>query len=433
MSADRSSLRIDWVSPPFAGHLFPILTVAQGLWQRGFHGQRILSTPSACSAAAECGLPFVPLLAGKESHILGIANTETRVGASPRRLLRQFKDTLGVLGVLGEELEREWSSDPPRVVIADRVLPTAGFAARAAGAAWWTSMTSVCPTETRTGVPAYLGGLDQGSGPWRRIRNGAGRAATRTFKRSAAWLARRELRAIGLERIYRSDGTEAFYSEEKILAFGLPEFEFERRDWPPALEFVGPALGSPIDRGRAPGDVPPVDPGTPHVLVTIGTHLLWAKERAASAALELSRRLPGWVVHFSRGDARPGAQSAGVRQTGPRCFEIPYVPYDAALARYAAIVHHGGSGISYAALASGVPALVWPHDYDQFDHAAQIVHHGFGLRTNGEPAQMAHDLLRLHGEPEFRGRVVWMAGQIAASDPVEASAAALDRLSSPPE
>ena len=37
--------------------------------------------------------------------------------------------------------------------------------------------------------------------------------------------------------------------------------------------------------------------------------------------------------------------------------------------------------MTYAALLAGVPSLVIPHDYDQFDYAARIAYHQLGLRV----------------------------------------------------
>lgn len=50
----------------------------------------------------------------------------------------------------------------------------------------------------------------------------------------------------------------------------------------------------------------------------------------------------------------------------------PYVDYAQHLHRYALVIHHGGAGILYACLAAGLPAIVYPLDYDQFDHAARL-------------------------------------------------------------
>jgi hypothetical protein len=61
----------------------------------------------------------------------------------------------------------------------------------------------------------------------------------------------------------------------------------------------------------------------------------------------------------------------------------PFVPYTRDLAAFDAVVHHGGAGITYAAILHGKPSLVVPHDYDQFDFAARIEHHGLGGAAAG--------------------------------------------------
>jgi UDP:flavonoid glycosyltransferase YjiC (YdhE family) len=45
-----------------------------------------------------------------------------------------------------------------------------------------------------------------------------------------------------------------------------------------------------------------------------------------------------------------------------------------------AVLHHGGAGVMWECLRAGVPALVLPKDYDQFDHAARLDAAGVALR-----------------------------------------------------
>ena len=258
----RDELAIDWVAPPFAGHLFPMLTIAKGLFKEGFTRQRVFSTPMMGEAVESLGLEFRDVLADREEAILDVANGNARVGARPWALVAQLKSTVGFLGELSDALDAEWASGAPSVAIVDSVLPSAGFAARRAGALWWTSMAALSPTETRTGTPAYLGGWSPGDGLLYRLRDSVGRGLTRSFKRTAAWFVRRELRALGVRSLYRGDGSEVCYSDDCILGLGHEAFEFER-DWPAALRFVGCPTGSPV-RGDA---GPKVEPGVPHVLV----------------------------------------------------------------------------------------------------------------------------------------------------------------------
>jgi rhamnosyltransferase subunit B len=48
------------------------------------------------------------------------------------------------------------------------------------------------------------------------------------------------------------------------------------------------------------------------------------------------------------------------------------------LPQVAALVHHGGIGTTAAALAAGIPQLIAPFAFDQFDNAARTVRLGVG-------------------------------------------------------
>jgi UDP:flavonoid glycosyltransferase YjiC (YdhE family) len=75
--------------------------------------------------------------------------------------------------------------------------------------------------------------------------------------------------------------------------------------------------------------------------------------------------------------------SGGVAARGgaPNLRVVPRLCYARDLPMFDAVVHHGGTGIAYSAIAAGLPSLVVPHDFDQFDMAARIVWHGLGLRA----------------------------------------------------
>lgn len=47
----------------------------------------------------------------------------------------------------------------------------------------------------------------------------------------------------------------------------------------------------------------------------------------------------------------------------------------------AAVVHHGGAGTTYTALAGGVPAVVVPHLGDQAYYARRVAELGAGIRS----------------------------------------------------
>lgn len=415
MTPDPTDERIDWVVPPFAGHAYPALMVAAGLRRHGYTGQRILSTPSLGPVAADLGLPFAPLMEEREEEILSIANTKAR---GPRAMMRQFRATLNVLEALGSELTQTWGAAAPDLVIADSVLPSAGLAAQRLGVDWWTSMASLAPTETRSGTPAYLGGWkgapDRPNRGMLALRDAMGRFSTRLFKRTMSVLARDELRRMGLPSIYRADGTEAFYSDDCVLGFGSLSFEFHR-DWPPAMRFVGPVFGSPA-KGN---DPPPLEPGRVHVLVTLGTHLQWAKSKALDTIRAVARAHPDWTFHFSRGES--GGNGTDVHGN----LQVhPYIPYDN-LSGYRYAVVHGGAGVVYACLAQGIPMVLWPHDYDQFDNAARVVVAGAGVRSKGTARGILRALDQVSLDPAYKVAAERLSRALREDDAVPAVAALL--------
>lgn len=191
----------------------------------------------------------------------------------------------------------------------------------------------------------------------------------RLFKHSAFWLFRDVIRQTGIESLYRQDGSESAYSPLCILALSEEKFEFPC-SWPTAVSFIGPALYTPPSLCAT----PPFKAGKRHVLVTLGTHLDWHKDAVMNAVIALANTLPDWVFHFT--DGHP----AGVElhQQG-NVSRLSWVNYDTWLTRYDAVIHHGGAGIMWHCLEKNIPALVYPVDYDQFDHAARLAWSGKGI------------------------------------------------------
>jgi UDP:flavonoid glycosyltransferase YjiC (YdhE family) len=385
-------MRVDVVSVPFAGHLFPLLDLSRHVQSCGIAEVRVLSTEEAKETAAMMQLAFHVLLPGRGHSVREIAESTSQVGSNPFRLFGQLKQNLALLGDVRDELLELWRHDPPDLVIADFVVPVAGVVARQLGIPWWTAMPSPCVLETDDGTPAYLGGWAHRPGVYGRVRDFCGRKFVRLFKRSVAFLTLKQLRRLGFPGLYREDGLEAIYSSERILALGIEAFEFHRH-WPGHVRFIGPVTGCP----PFPFHEPRFLPGKRHILVTLGTHLWWAKDRIAAVLLPLARSMSDCVFHFTKGRA------SGVGpQIDGNLHHYDFIPYDAYIDRYDAAIIHGGTGIVYSCLKSATPMLVWPHDYDQFDHAARIVVHRLGLRCRPSPRKMEADLKRLLTDVDIR-------------------------------
>jgi len=228
-----------------------------------------------------------------------------------------------------------------------------------------------------------------------RARDAAGRALTRAFKRSVVFVLRDAVRRLGLPGPYRADGSEAAYSAERVLAFGLPELEFATQ-WPAAVRFVGYPRYTPPGLGQAPEFVA----GHAHVLVSIGTHQPHLKDQVAAATIAAARALPQVEFHFTDGRA---TQMHHVREGNFQ--RLGFVHYDL-IPNYDAIVHHAGTGVMYHTLAAGIPAVVRPLDFDQFDYATRLCAAGLAvrLRSLDDLAGAVERALADTGSAEIRRR-----------------------------
>ena len=58
---------------------------------------------------------------------------------------------------------------------------------------------------------------------------------------------------------------------------------------------------------------------------------------------------------------------------------IPFLPFGTYLPRAGAMVHHGGVGTVAQAMSAGIPQVIRPMGYDQFDNAHRVERLGVGV------------------------------------------------------
>jgi UDP:flavonoid glycosyltransferase YjiC (YdhE family) len=394
------------IGPPFSGHLHPLLGIGQGI--ATVADVLVLSTPKGLKAASASGLQGREIMAEHEHIVLGISEPGHAVKNNPLRLYAQLKENVGLMARLQDELEVIFRAEKPDLVIADFVVPVAGITATRLGIPWWTTIRSPCVIETPDGPPAYFNGETPARTSLQRVKHAAMRLATKQFKRLVWLLFRREFRQIGFHGIYRADGSEAVYSPQRILVLGVREIEFPCI-WPRAVQFVGPVLHTPPFNGP-----PPVfpDDGRPCVLISIGTHLVHAKMAVSGAIREIAARHPGIVFHFTHGNA-----SATVGQQEGNYHEYAYISYMDHLPRYDAVVHHAGAGVMNHCLRHGLPAVVHPLDFDQFDNAARLVAAGVALPAK-KLADLKPAILRVLHDESLKAKCAEMSRIFAAYDDV---------------
>lgn len=160
-------------------------------------------------------------------------------------------------------------------------------------------------------------------------------------------------------------------------------------DWPQPLVqtdfplfdgFAAQDLGDDLRQFLAAGDAP--------LVFTFGSAMTHAAD-AFAASVEACRRLGRrglLLTMFS--EQVPHDLPANVKW-------FPYVPFRDLLPHVAAIVHHGGIGSTAESLRAGVPQLIVPMAYDQFDNGARVAALGVGTtlrRTRYRPDAVAKRL-----------------------------------------
>lgn len=104
---------------------------------------------------------------------------------------------------------------------------------------------------------------------------------------------------------------------------------------------------------------------------------------------------------------------------------LPYMSFKRLLPHCAAIVHHGGIGTTSQALAAGIPQLIRPMAFDQFDNASRIENLGCGRWLRND-RYLTRELQQILEQP-VRSPSPWLSASPTHSG-VDAAACAVDHL-----
>lgn len=371
--SDLRNRRIVFAAPPFAGHLHPILAMAVHLQKLGADCL-VLTGPNMTKVVESQGLRVHAMLPGSPDSMESIANTKVSSFGNISVTLQQLRSNLFLSLQIMKEVSQVFDDFKPELVFADFTAVPVVLVANRLGL----KVVSVTPTpfaiENKRGTPSYLGGLAPPNGQFDFMRDFLGRCLIRVCKLGIARIFKKELQQIGLT-LYREDGSETIYSADSILGLGMTEFEF-KRDWPESFKMIGPMQFCPQSKLTIPLSK---DKDRKKVLVTTGTHLIWAKRQIIEETRRLRDQFPEVQFFYSMGDAKNATKDP--IEEFKNCIVFAYVPYDPYIGFFDAVLHHGGAGITYSCIENGVPMVVRPMDYDQFDYAARIEYFKLGVRV----------------------------------------------------
>lgn len=256
-----------------------------------------------------------------------------------------------------------------------------------------------------------------------------GTRAPRFLKRFFWWFSARYVRSLagsaldaaraerGLPPVRESIFGRWVHSPDRIVAAFPEGFGPPQPDWPEPVRFAGFCQ---YDRGE---DLDPhlsawLDAGEPPVVFSAGSAHLFGRSYY-EAALAATASLGVRALLVTRGE------EAVPRPLPPHALHVPVAPFERLYPRAAAVVHHGGVGTCGRALAAGVPQLVAPMGFDQFDNATRLRDLGVGAtlpmrRFRAGAAEKA--LAGLLGDRTVRERCAALAGRAADFDGAERTA-----------
>jgi UDP:flavonoid glycosyltransferase YjiC (YdhE family) len=157
-----------------------------------------------------------------------------------------------------------------------------------------------------------------------------------------------------------------WHSPQRVIGLFPDWFGQPQPDWPAQVRLTGFPLYDGLGQEPVPAGLDEfLQAGEPPLVFTPGTMMRHPRQFFA-AAVDACRRLRRRGLLLTRyRDQLPPILPADVRH-------FDYVPLSQVLPRSAALVSHGGIGTLAQALAAGIPQVVMPLGFDQFDNAARL-------------------------------------------------------------
>jgi rhamnosyltransferase subunit B len=387
-----------------SGDVNPFLGIAADLNRRG-HQTALLSAPQFAPAAASAGSDFAPLgTAGAYDAIYEDPNLW-----HPRRGLRIY------FSYLGDRVEETASIIERRYEPGNTVVLASFqcFGARVAQESLGVPLCTVLP------YPISIQSVhDPNRNPFGNPPRWLGRGAVRLMYRAINWEVSRHARGgIDAARGVRGltppvrDVVGWSYSPDLIVGLWPSVFSRPQPDWPPHatntgfVRYDGPAAA----RWSPPADLPDRDDWLVFAPGTQMTH----GAQYFRVATDVARRtgLPTLMVAPDR-SVLPTALPDNVRH-------LAFVPFAWLFDRATAVVHHGGIGTAGRALEAGLPQIIVPRGFDQFDNAQRVERIGAGVslgRRQLTPDALLSVLRGLLADDEVRRRCDRIRDELAGTD-----------------
>jgi MGT family glycosyltransferase len=215
------------------------------------------------------------------------------------------------------------------------------------------------------------------------------------------------------------------------LVFSTPELDFNRWDLPPSVHYVGPCLWYPPQEREADALLETVRDDRPWVLITVGTSHLQDPFVLRAAVQGLSGTHMEVIITHGRG--RPREEFAP-DPVAPNIHVFEWVNYDELLPRCAAMVTSGGAGTLIAGLRAGIPIVIVPTTWEKPDHAVRVADAGAAVILRPRrcsPEHLRKAVEEILGAPTYREAAQRAAASLAASPGPAGAAELIEGLATP--
>lgn len=212
------------------------------------------------------------------------------------------------------------------------------------------------------------------------------------------------------------------------LVMGTAEFDYERRDLPPSVHYVGACLWDKPSHEKPSDWIRDLPHDRPWVHASEGTvHVLSPFVLKAAAQGLANRNMH--VILTTGGNREPEELDLG--PIAPNVRVVRWVSHTELLPHLDVMITTGGSATVQSTLKAGVPLIVVPTEWDKPDLARRVVESGAGIRL--APEHCTPDRLRAAVEqvlhtPSFRQNAQRMAAAFARYGGPPAAAAMLEGM-----
>jgi MGT family glycosyltransferase len=396
---------------PGSGHAYPLIPTIQELRRRG-HQVTTRVEESIVDTMRGLGLP-----ASRIDPNIELRADDTWQAGNPIGVLRR---SVSICVDRAEheiaDIHRALATDRPDVIVVDNYCWGASAAAEASGLPWAQAATFLLPLVTPDAPPFGLG--------MRPARGALGRVRDTAVRRSALPLFDRLLPPVN--RMRASLGLaparhvpDLYMNAPLVLSYTAEPIEYPRTHLPGSVRLVGPGVWDPEPDAAEVAWLSGLH--RPLILVTISTNFQ-DDAKLINIALEALAGEPYDVV-VTTASLDPDSFLAPPNATLRR-----FVPHSLVLRRAAAVVCHGGMGITQKALLAGVPVCVVPFGRDQLEVARRVAVSGAGTRLPAHRLTATRLRAAVRATVARREHAARVADRLRAAGGAAAAATALEEI-----